>query len=113
MSTITNSSQTPSLASTLLQLTSQTQPANLAGSGAEETSDLADTLNLSNSSVADLEQQAQEIASQNLSSALTTSEQAFSANLAAVAALSGNPAQAQSAQGSQDSSSVLSLVSDL
>jgi hypothetical protein len=115
MSTITN--QLPSLASTLLQLTAQTQPANIADldldsttSGSSSNADLADTLNLSNSSISDLEAQAQQIASQNQSSALTTSEQAFSANLAAIAALSSDPAQAQAAQGTQDSSSVLSLV---
>jgi hypothetical protein len=112
-----------SLAQTLLQLTSQTQSAatanpapadslaqalqNTDGSGGDP---LADSLNLSHASIADLEQQAQQIANQNRSSALATPEAAFAANLAAVAALAANPAQAQAGQASPDSASVYSLV---
>lgn len=109
MSTTINS-QLPNLASTLLQLTAQTQPGGASGSDPSDSSDLADTLNLSNSSISDLEQQAQQIAAENQSAALTTSEDAFQANLQAIAALSSGSSQSQAAQGAPDGSTVLGLV---
>lgn len=110
MSTV-SSSTSPSLANALLTLTSQTQP-DQSGSAASDPSaglDL-DQLQLSGSSLASLQEQAQEIAAQNQNSVITTSEQALAANLAAVAALGASSTNAQASQSGVDAGNVLSLT---
>lgn len=111
MNSVNNATSSTSLASILQQIAAQTDPAALGdGSDAAGASDLADTLNLSGSSAADLEQQAEQIASENKSAALTTAEDAFAANLQAVAALGASSSSASTGQSAPDASTALSLM---
>ena len=110
MNTVNQTSTPSTLASALQQIASQTQPADLDSAGSAETSDHVDTLNLSGSSLAELEQQAEQIASQNQSSALTGVEDAFAANLQAVGALASSSTSAATGQGAPDSATALTFL---
>jgi hypothetical protein len=113
----TNSLSSASLASALLSLSAQTNPATTNGD--VEVSSMfdgslasagADTLNLSNQSTADLQSTTDQIAQQNLSSALNSPDDAQNANNAAINYLGADPTTAQAAQSDQSGTSVLSLL---
>jgi hypothetical protein len=113
-STISSTSSQNTLSSALLALTNQTSPnsANANGGGVDATAGIdLDTLQLSGSSLSDLESTAQTVAAQNQNSVITTSEAALAANLAAVSAMFSDPTTTQSSQATQDPSQVLSLTS--
>jgi len=114
MSTIP--SQLPSLASSLLDLSSQTSPSSqnpattdtLTLPAQADTGE--DTLNLSAKANAQLQAAEAQIAQQNSSSTLADSVAALSANNSAISFLGQDPTQAQAAQSSPDANSVLSLL---
>jgi len=113
----TVSSQLPSLADTLLSLSSQTQPGNLpTSSGDADSSSEADSgsgtdfISLSAGSASSIDSTASEIESQNLSSILGDSAAALGATRMATAYLQSQPNAALAAQNASTSASVLSLL---
>lgn len=107
--TISSTNATSTLAGALLSQDQANQNA-ASGPSADSGGVNLDSLQLSNSSIEALEQQAQEIAAQNQNSVIGTSDDALAANLQAVAALSQNFGQATAAQGALDPATVLSLT---
>lgn len=97
-----------SLASALLSLGTNPQA---SGSGsASSDNGIEDSLQLSSPSIAQLEQQAAEVAMQNQNSVISTSDEALVVNLQAVSALGQNFSQATASQGALNGGSVLSLT---
>jgi hypothetical protein len=109
-------SSQPTLATTLLDLSSQTTSAS-QNSGtsdlllpSDSTATGSDTLELSQKAAAQLQAVEQQIAQQNNSSTLADSAAALAANNSAISFLGQDPTLAQSAQGSTDASAVLNLL---
>ena len=116
MSTIPNS--LPSLATALMDLSSQTAPgsqksASLGNITLPDTtgSGGADTLDLSPNASSQLQAAQAQVAQQNSASTLADSAAALTANNSAIAFIGEDPDLTQSAQSSPTAASVLSLLS--
>lgn len=109
MSNSISSSTSGTLAGALLNLGTKPAGTPSAPDGGADGVDL-DNLQLSNSSLSELEQQAQQVAAQNQDSVISTSDEALAVNLQAVSALGQNFTQTTAAQGGLDAATVLSLT---
>lgn len=109
MSNSISSSTSGTLAGALLNLGTKPAGTSAGSNGGANAIDL-DNLQLSNSSLSELEQQAEQVASQNQDSVISTSDEALAVNLQAVSALGQSFAQATAAQGGLDAATVLSLT---
>lgn len=111
MSTTISNTTSSNLASALLSLSQQTQQQNGAQTNDPSSSVDLDTLDLSSgSSLASLEEQAQEIAAQNQNSVISTSEEALAANLSAVSALTSDPTTSAASQSNLDPTTAVQLL---
>ncbi|HEY3756988.1 MAG TPA: hypothetical protein VGL42_12630 [Opitutaceae bacterium] len=105
--TISNTNGT--LSGALLNLGTNPQ-ASSSGSAASTESGIEDTLQLSSPSIAEIEQQAAEVAQQNQNSVISSSDEALVVNLQAVSSLGQSFSQAAASQGALNGGSVLSLT---